>query len=272
MAKTAERFFDIKLQASPSSICWRFFNSHIIQSVGPLRKNSPVTILESDLSLSVETLTQFLHHVKPAAEASTHFAKISSVIGDCRSQWRQSCKAIEHPHIGSDGLAKEISSSSDALKAHLRIVRCYGISLTQGLVMNTIVRMYLPEKDDSLAHTSLKFSQELVSLAKQVTRVKPLGATFMAAFLNTVWAVGDRHSRTQMTPVLSMSEVDFKVERAIIMSKKLNGLLDTLQDRILAQSSPAARSLYDTLPRKQRRYADQTPEYHIPSGAWFGCS
>jgi hypothetical protein len=263
MAKTAERFFDINLQALPFSICWRFFNSHIIRN--PLNKDSLVTILESDLLLSVETLSQFLHHVKPAAEASTHFAKISSIIGDCRSHWRQSYKAIERSPKTSEGFEKE-------LRAHLRIVRCYGISLAQGLIMHTIVRMYFPENDDSLAQASFKLSQELISLAKQATRLKPLGATFMAAFLNTVWAVGDRDARTQMTPVLIMSEADFKVERAIIMSKKLNGLLDSLQDRILAQSTPAARFLYDNLPRKQRQYADQTPEYHIPSGSWFGCS
>jgi hypothetical protein len=277
--KSAERFFDPKLQASHNSLYWQFFNSYITQDVGPARNDSPVTILEADLSVSVESLTQLLHHVRPAEEASSRFATISSIIGDCRSHWRQSCKAIESPSTGSDGFAKE-APTSEALRFHLRTVRCYGISLTMGLVMNTIVRMYFPNQDNALVQTSLSFSRELVSLAKQATRFKPLGATFMAPFLNTVWAVGDRHSRTQMTPVLRMNQIDFQVERAMILSKKLNGLLDSLQTRILAKSPAAPSSSYppqlapahcDTLLRKKQRPADQALEYHIP-GAWFGCS
>lgn len=65
----------------------------------------------------------------------------------------------------------------------------------------------------------------------------------MAPFLNTVWAVGDRKARTQMEPALKLHKVDFDVERATILSKKLNGLLDSLRGRIAAQeeleSAPA---------------------------------
>jgi hypothetical protein len=228
--------------------------------VGPLRQDSPFTVLEADLSLSVEHLTQLLHHVGPAEEALTRFAKISSIIRDCRYFWLQRCTAIERLSTGSDGFAKEVPAS-EALKSHLRIVRCYGISLTMGLVMNIIVRMYFPGQDDALAQASLSFSRELVSLAKQAKWFKPLGAAFMAPFRNTVWAVGDRHMRAQMAPALSLEQRDFQVERATILSKKLNGLLDDLQDRILAQSTPVARSLYDTLLRNQQLHTDQTPEF-----------
>lgn len=129
-------------------------------------------------------------------------------------------------------------ADQEALKKHLRILRSYSISLTLALIMSSIVRMYFPDQDDQLAQTSWKLSGELVSLAKLATRFKPLGVTFLAPFLNTVWAVGDRNSRTQMIPAQRLHQADFEVERATILSKKLNHSLDTLRDRISAQMSP----------------------------------
>lgn len=129
------------------------------------------------------------------------------------------------------------------MKPHMRNMRSYGIALLMGLVLNTILRMYFPAQDSELSRASWNFSGELLELAKLATRFKPLGATFMAPFLNTVWAVGDRKARTQMQPALKLHKVDFDVERATILSKKLNGLLDSLREQIAAQeefeSAPA---------------------------------
>lgn len=176
-----------------------------------------------------------------------YFAGISSVIRDCRRHWRQSCISLTSSATTPDMLT-DGAHSQETLRAHLRIVRSYGVSLTLGLIMNTIVRMYYPDQDHALAQTSQKSSEELISLAKQATQFKPLGATFMAPFLNTVWAVGDLDSRTQMVPALRRHEIDFEVERATILSGRLKGLLDDMRGRILAQSSQNTSSCATPLP------------------------
>lgn len=205
-------------------------------------------MLEANLSRSLGNLSAFLHHVRPATEALLTFARIYSIIREGRSCWEQSCKSLGRLSKSSGAFADE-NANQQALRTHLRIVRSYSVSLTLGLIMNTIVRMYFPDQEDQLAQTSWKLSGELVSLAKQATRSKPLGTTFLAPFLNTVWAVGDRDSRTQMVSALSLHQVDFEVERATILSKKLNSSLDTLRGHIRAQSSST-----QSFPSPSRRY------------------
>lgn len=229
-------------------------------------------MLEANLSRSLGNLSTFLHHVRPAAEALVTFAKIYSIVRDGRSHWQRSCKSLGWLSTSSDESGNE-DTNQEALRTHLRIVRSYSVSLTLGLIMNTIVRMYFPDQEDQLAQTSWKLSGELVSLAKQATRFKPLGATFMAPFLNTVWAVGDRDSRTQMVSALSLHQVDFEVERATILSKKLNNSLDTLRGHIRAQSSsqsipsPQQRcpSSGDAQLHQKLRSADSVWEYQMPT-------
>lgn len=177
------------------------------------------------------------------------FAAISSTIKACRDRWHRSCASLENSTTTPATLSAE-ECSYEILRVHLRVARSYSIALTLGLIMNTIVQIYHPNHENALAETSRKSSEELVLLAKQASRYKPLGGTFLNPFLNTVWGLGDWKSRAQLVAALDMHQIDFDVERAMMVSRRLQTLLGAIRCRIAAQSlrsTPSMDSPYSHL-------------------------
>jgi hypothetical protein len=160
--------------------------------------------------------------------------------------------------------------SQETLRAHLQTVRDYGASLTIGLVMNTIVRIYFPDQERALVQTSQNLANELITLAKQATHFKPLGAAFMSPFLHTLWAIRDRDSQTALSSALRLHQIDFNPKHATILSIRLTSLLENLRSQIRARWSHTTSSsttpsldLPDESPECQRY--GHTTDYASPA-------
>jgi hypothetical protein len=97
--------------------------------------------------------------------------------------------------------------------------------------------MYVPDTDGVVARSSWNLFAELVWLGKHAAQFKPLGNTFMADIFETVHAVGELRSKLRMEPALNFDGVgvDFDLERAASVSRKLGNLLEPLRERIAAQ-------------------------------------
>jgi hypothetical protein len=100
--------------------------------------------------------------------------------------------------------------------------------------------MYVPDHDGEVARSSWNLFAELVWLEKHVAQFKPLGNMFMSPFFNTVYAVGEFRSKLRMEPALNFHGVEMDLERAAFVSKKLDGLLEPLRERIAAQYPEAS--------------------------------
>lgn len=251
----------MNLKATHTSPCWTFFNSIVAQNsqFGPSKEDGPDLLLEADLSRSLEDLYSFLHDFRTAEEALAGFAATSSIISSCRDHWHRSCASLQSSTAPSAALRAEEHSHHD-LKSHLRTARSYCISLTMGLIMETIVRIHHPNQEHPLAGISQNFTEELVLLAKQATLYKPLGGTFFTPFLNTVWGLGDWKSRAHLVSALEMHQIDFDVKRATILSKRLSTLLGGIRSRISVQSSRCTS--YSTSPQSYPSSGDA--DLHSP--------
>ena len=258
MTKSAEKSLDESLETSPSSPCWNFFDSFTAPGIRPVRKERPDLTLYADLSRSLERVTMFLHEMRPASETLSCFAGISSIIRDCRAHWRRSCDSFAPSATTPNMITADLHSQED-LRSHLQTVRDYGASITIGLVMNAIVRMYFPDQERALAQTSWNFTNELITLAKQATQFKPLGAAFMSPFLHTLWAIGDRDSQIALTSALQQHQIDFNPKHATILSVRLNSLLKNMRSQILAQSSRTTSSSTTPLPESLHEW-HESPE------------
>lgn len=273
----------MRLNEARSSPCWTFFNSVVAQNnqFGPFKEDGPDLLLEADLSRSLEDLYAFLHEVRTAGEALTTFATTSSIISSCRDHWHQSCASLQSSTAPSAASSVEEHNHRD-LKSHLRAARSYCISLTLGLIMETIVRIYHPSHEHVLAGTSQKLTGELVLLAKQATLYKPLGGTFLDPFLNTAWGLGDWRSRAHLVSALETHQIEFDVKRATILSKRLSILLDTVRSRIAAQSprhtsdsaSPPGYPCLGHADLHSRLSSSESTGAvrHLRLGAWIGSS
>jgi len=265
--QSAERSLDTSLEISHDSPCWKFFHAFNTQSMGPARKEQPDLALFSDLARSLEGLSIFLHEIRPASEALICFAEVSSLIRECQSHWRQSCNSFASSTTGPR-VIPEGAYSQETSRALLRSVRIYGASLTLGLLMITIVRMYMPDQEHALAQTSCVFTDELITLAKQATQFKPLGAAFMLPFLHTVWAIGDHDSRTALTSAFQLHGIDFDGKHATYLSIRLDDILQDLRSRILAQSPHTISSSTTPLPELPYESTELHQDVHL-TDHWY---
>jgi hypothetical protein len=128
------------------------------------------------------------------------------------------------------------------MRTHLRNTRSFSIAIALTLTQSIILRMYVPDTDGEVARRSWNLFAELVWLGKHAAQFKPLGSTFMADIFETVYAVGEFRSKLRMEPALNFDGVDLDLERAAIVSGKLNNLLEPLRDRIAAQYPEAGSS------------------------------
>ena len=128
------------------------------------------------------------------------------------------------------------------MRTHLRNTRSFSIAIALTLIQSIILRMYVPDTDGEVARRSWNLFAELVWLGKHAAQFKPLGSTFMADIFETVYAVGEFRSKLRMEPALNFDGVDLDLERAAIVSGKLNNLLEPLRDRIAAQYPEAGSS------------------------------
>lgn len=76
------------------------------------------------------------------------------------------------------------------------------------------------------------FASELVALARETARFRPLGATFMGPYLNTAWALGDGEARGRLEGELERAGVEFEAERARVLAGKLGRSMAGLKARV----------------------------------------
>ena len=260
------------MEASQSSPFWEFFNASKakMQGMGPIQKERSDLALYIDLSRSLDGLAGFAHEARPVSDALMHFAGISFIIRQYRAIWQQSCRSLAISAASAD-IITEGNHSPETLRAHLRSIRDYGASLTIGLVMTIIVRMYLPSQEDAYCQICRNFTSELITLAKQATQFKPLGSAFMAPFLHTVWAAGDHDSRMALTSTLHLHQIDFDPRNARHLSDRINNLFNNMRSRITLQpsrtmSSAATPPLLD--PPSERTRPERKSEQPIQDLAW----
>lgn len=269
--KNAERSLDTRIEASPSSPFWKFFNASKTQAMGgPIQKERSDLALYADLARSLEGLSLFTHELRPASESMVQFADLSSVIRQYRANWRQSCASLAITGTNPDkDVVTTGNYSQDALRTYLRSVRDYCASLALGLVLSIIVRMYHPSQEHLLSQISRNFTAEMITLAKQATRFKPLGAAFMSPFMHTIWAAGDHDTRMALTSTLHLHQIDFDVRNAKFLSERMNTLFQNMRARIHAQAS--SRSIDSAATPISTTESQRDFEASIQHMSWTSC-
>jgi hypothetical protein len=253
--QSGEIFLDTTLEIVPFSPCWKSFNLHIAQSVGPLQKDDPGLGLEGIISNTFKHLSKTLHTVRPMSEAKETFDSMCSMVRACRERWhetadlsptstRPSAGAFSSPLFFDPSVAED--NRWGHMRTHLRNTRSYSIAIALTLIQSIILRMYVPDTDGEVARSSWNLFAELVWLGKHAAQFKPLGNTFMAPFFETIYAVGEFRSKLRMEPALNFEGVDFDLERAADVSRKLDNLLEPLCQRITEQYPEAASPCPET--------------------------
>lgn len=169
-----------------------------------------------------------------------------SIVRACRDRWHEtadlsptsakpSTNAFSSPMFFDPSVAED--NGWGHMRIHLRNTRSYSIAIALTLIQSIILRMYVPDTDGVVARSSWNLFAELVWLGKHAAQFKPLGNTFMADIFETVHAVADLRSKLRMEPALNFDGVgvDFDLERAASVSRKLGNLLEPLRERIAAQ-------------------------------------
>lgn len=211
--------------------------------MGPIQKERSDLALYADLARSLEGLSLFTHELRPASESLVQFADLSSVIRQYRTNWLQSCASLAITSANPDvDVVSTGNHNQDTLRTYLRSVRDYCASLALGLVMSIIVRMYHPSQEHLLSQISRNFTAEMITLAKQASRFKPLGAAFMSPFMHTIWAAGDHDTRMALTSTLHLHQIDFDPRNAKFLAARMNTLFSNMQARIIA-AQKSARSI-----------------------------
>lgn len=172
----------------------------------------------------------------------------------CRERWHEtsdlsftstaSVRASTSASVFDRSVAEH--SGWSHMRTHLRNTRSYGIAITLALIQSITLRMYVPDNDGEVARSSWNLFAQLVWLGKHAAQFKSLGDTFMAPFLNTVHAVGDLRLKLRMETALDLNGAYLDLERAAIVSRKLDNLLRPLRERIAAQYPGVESSCSET--------------------------
>jgi hypothetical protein len=212
---------DSRLSATESSRCWTFFDKYIAQGIGPRGRGEPAFAVEQGLLRLPSSLSHFTHNVRPVSELWAYYSTVTSIIHDQASRFAgiHDVAAARFSNLGVSVCDKDIS---DEMRSYLRLMRSYGLSVTLGLVINTILRVYYPEKDFLLALASEKLISQLFLMATQAVPLQPLGAGFMVPFLNVAWSVIYRASPAKLGDAIKMRHIDPVIDRRIVFSDKLN--------------------------------------------------
>jgi hypothetical protein len=209
------------------------------------------------ISNTFKHLSETLHTVRPMSEAKETFESMCSIVRACRERWHETAdlsptstkpttNAFSSPLFFDPSVVED--NGWGHMRTHLRNTRSYSIAIALTLIQSIILRMYVPDTDGGVARSSWNLFAELVWLGKHAAQFKPLGNTFMADIFETVYAVGEFRSKLRMEPALSLQGVgvDFDLERAASVSRKLGNLLEPLRERIAAQYPEAGSSLPGT--------------------------
>lgn len=228
---------DTKLESVKSSRCWSFYDDHVVRSSKLRPGAKPDDTLAYKPSSLLSEMLSLVNTAGPSSEALSYYSTLSSAVHFHKVGLTLGREALSYDPLGSS-LANDSENSSEETRSYLRLLRNYGLSLALTLVMEAILEIYFPDESGDPSQVSSQFVCELVSLAREARRFRPLGATFIAAFLNVAWAVGNQASRRELQIELSLNEVDFEVERAVVFSRKLNHSLDVLRSRTANEAIP----------------------------------
>jgi hypothetical protein len=131
-------------------------------------------------------------------ETRSLYEKLRATLNQLRARWN----AIDAPG-GTNGY-----SSTVALQLHAHYQRTYGLGLIIGIIINCVLGAFDFE-DSNLMLESTSFSKEILALAEQAARYRPLGASYMVLCLMAAWiGTTDKSLRSLVERLLGDYQVD----------------------------------------------------------------
>lgn len=209
-----------------SSLSWGFFASCLISpwSFGPCPPVADEFDLTRQLASILYVLPGLLEGRRCVTEVIALYRTLRSVVKELKIRHMRSrdarCATI-------DTWSARNLEASEQTRAFLQDLRSYGLSLTLAATMNTIIRLYEPDKVRLVVDLA-SIVQEIIAVACEASQFEPIGSGFVSPFLDTVWAV-HASSRPSILAVSSSCQLGFTVGRANIFATKLQRVLSTLE-------------------------------------------
>ncbi|KAF2178156.1 hypothetical protein K469DRAFT_643182 [Zopfia rhizophila CBS 207.26] len=115
------------------------------------------------------------------------------------------------------------------MRLHRDYQTAYGILLSLIMILCGLLRAYDPY-DTAFAEDSISFGDEIIALAKEASKYRPLGAGYIPLCLATAWAtIGDTTRRAIVEMLLSEYQKDFAELRWMNMAMWWRTKFDTLR-------------------------------------------
>ena len=211
-SKLIEAILNPRLQINPWLKRWCEDIKRIIEERMPEDEQSWAWVLGVILRLPdlVRFDPELLH------EARTMYDARSPELGYLRRHLVTATTA--HHNSSSDNAG---TTGGPATNETARIIarrQClYGFGLTMSILLNTILRAY-DSNDVSLVDESNHVAREIITLAKQASIYRPLGAAYMSLCLMSAWTASadtDLSTHTEVETVLAEYQLDFLGPRAM---------------------------------------------------------
>lgn len=186
-------------------------------------------------------MPEFLQPSFCASEVSVRYTAIKLAVRESQRQYNEGRALFVACDSDSDSMST--SERLAASQIYLQHMRTYGLSLTLAAITNVIlrtkkgdggeggggVRVTTGEASSSETPTELQsFIAGITALALQAAKFEPIGAGFIAPFLDAAWAI-DEACRASIEAVAASHQIGFTVGRARIFSKRLHGSLDAVR-------------------------------------------
>jgi len=240
------------VKSSPS---WRFFSF----CVGPSAFAGPHAPLQQEFELTrqlAHLLWQMPEFLRPSfcvSEIALRYASIKLAVQESHRQYNEgralfvrSSKSKSESDLDCSDSTTTNSSSSERLtgsaasQVYLQHMRTYGLSLTLAAITNAILRAKRvdggeeeEEEEEEVPETDLhtSYTTGIVALALEAADFEPIGAGFIAPFLDAAWAI-DEACRAAIEAVAESHRIGFTVGRARIFSERLRGCLDAVRGSV----------------------------------------
>lgn len=163
-------------------------------------------------------------HTELRDEMRTFYEKSKEVVDVLQKRWA----SVEQPDSSSPILA---------VRLHAHFQRMYGLGLVIGLILNRVLSAF-DTKDNNLIVESTHYATEILALAPQATRYRPIGANYMTMCLVAAWVgTEDKELKSEIEIALKDYQKDFSRRTP---TRNLIGDLEYMTDqmRLLSPASP----------------------------------
>lgn len=172
-------------------------------------------------------------HVELRDETRSLYETCKVVVEELRKEW----VAVEQPSAYATILA---------VHQHANCQRMYGLGLLFAIIINCVLSAF-DSLDDSLLVESTYYAMEILGLAGEAARYRPIGANYMTVCLMAAWAgTNDKELRSLIEMALKDYERDFYQRSPM---KDMPGELESMthQMRLLTPGSPSTSGSSVTL-------------------------